>query len=390
MAMGIGLSLCWFVLAACDCDETKEDQFPGFWVACVGNQPALMSYAGNSATIVSTDPSPSFNPANWDCSHPNSPMYKGSQASVFPTGTPSGPGAQARHRADAAPAPGMGAYLPVLLRALPFIPQIPATSPPQCDSTYPDVLQTVHTNALVTRISTCPFALKASIPVQTRPLQIAITPDGTMALVTSYDNAVNFINLANNTVIYTLVTDDSINPNGIAISPDGSTAYVTNFNAPGQSYIVIDIASRTVTATIPVMLGYPSGATLTPDGAQLWLTSPLEGGVEIYDTATNTRITSLPLGTTTDIAFNSLGTVAYITNDQTTPGVVNAINTATFQTITTYTVGNTPADISMSYGDQFLVVNNSVDGTISVIDLLQNKVSTVAVGASPSGIAWVH
>jgi len=392
MAAGIGLSLCWFVLEACDCEETKEERFPGYWVACIGNKPALMTYVGDSATIVSSDPAGNFNPSQWDCSNPNSPNYKGSQAPSYSSSTPSGPGGYARvHRNASATGSSPSAYLPQQLRALPFLPQIPPlATPPPCDSSYPDVLRPIHTQAIVTRVSTCPFAVKTSIPVQTRPLQIAITPDGSLALVTSFDNAVNFIDLSTNKVVYTLNTGDSINPNGLAISPDGTTAYVSNFTAPGQSYIVINIANRTVTNTIPTIVQYPQGLTLTPDGSQLWITTPLYFGVDVFDTLTNTRITSLNISYTTDVAFNSLGTRAYITSQSTTPGTVVVVDTATFQILNTYTVGNTPTDISMSYGDQFLVVNNSVDGTISVIDLLQNQVKTAKVGANPSGIAWVH
>ena len=161
MAAGIALSLGWFLLEACECDETKEDQFPGFWVACIGNQPALMTYNGNNPTIVSTDPSPNFTPGDWDCSHPNSPHYKKSEAPVVPGGTQSGPGGFLKAHA----AGSETAYLPQQFRSLPFMPHITASSTAACDATYPDVLQTVHTNALVTRISTCPFQIKAKIPV---------------------------------------------------------------------------------------------------------------------------------------------------------------------------------------------------------------------------------
>jgi YVTN family beta-propeller protein len=44
----------------------------------------------------------------------------------------------------------------------------------------------------------------------------------------------------------------------------------------------------------------------------------------------------------------------------------------------------------MAYGNQWLVVNNNADNSISVIDLLQNAVKTVQVGGTPSGIAWMH
>lgn len=385
MAAGIALSLGWFILEACDCDETKEDQFPGFWVACIGNQPALMSYSGNNPTIVSTDASPSFNPNQWDCSHPNSPHYKNSQASAFPIGTPSGPSGYLKPHATT----GSGAaYLPQPLRALPFLPPIPALTP-SCTSSFPDVLQTDHNEAMVTRITTCPFQIKTTIPVMTRPLQVQITPDGSTALVTSFDNALNFINLSSNTVSFTLNTDPSINPNGLAISPDGTKAYVTSFNTNNPVVVVIDLSTHAILATIQTIT-YPQGATLTPDGSQLWVTSPYAYSVDVFDTLTNTRITSLGVSQAVDVAFNSTGTTAYITSDSPSPGIVVAVDTATFQTTNTYTVGNAPSDISMSYGDQFLVVNNDADGSISVIDLVKGVVSTTNVGQSPSGIAWVH
>ncbi len=37
MGIGIILSLGWFVLESCECDQSKENKFPGEWVACDGN-----------------------------------------------------------------------------------------------------------------------------------------------------------------------------------------------------------------------------------------------------------------------------------------------------------------------------------------------------------------
>jgi hypothetical protein len=388
MSLGIFLSLGWFVFESCDCDESKEDQFPGFWCACIDNKPTLMTYNGDKPSVVTTDPAGNFNPSQWDCSHPNSPHYKGSQASApFPPSSPGGPVPQG-HAASSGTA-----YSPQQLRDLPFIPTVPpSANPPACDSTYPDVFQTVHTNALVTRVSTCPFQIKATIPVVSRPLQVAITPDGSTAIVTSFDNAVNFISTATNQVVYTLMTDPSINPNGIAISSDGTRAYVTSFTIPTGAVVVIDITSITspkIIATIPT-IQYASGATLTPDNSQLWITSPLASSVDVIDTLSLTSVTGVGVGAATDVAFNATGTRAYITSGTSTPGTVVAVDTATYQTITTYTVGAGPADISMGYGNQFLVVNNGTDGSISVIDLVKNKVATTKVGTNPSGIAFVH
>lgn len=386
MGIGIVLSLGWFVLESCDCDQSKENQHPGLWVSCNGDTAVLMGYFGDTPVTIAHPPS-NFNPGDWDCKHdPNSPPYKNSQGGVnppYPFNSPSGPLISKPHAASQEVA-----YLPQQLRVLPFLPDVPSTTTPACDSTFPDVLRTDQLEGLLTRISTCPLAIKTTIPMAALPLQVVVTPDGSTAVVTSFANAVNFIDLNTNKVTYTLMTDPSINPHGLAISPDGTRAYVTSFNTTAV-VLVIDMASHAVLASIPT-ISFPQGATLTPDGSQLWITSPLAASVDIIDTLTYTHVTGLNIAQTTDVAFNSTGTTAYITSTAVVPGTVVAVNASTYQTLNTYTVGVGPTDIKMSYADQFLVVNNDGGSSVSVIDLMAGTVSTTQVGANPSGIVFVH
>ncbi len=393
IAAAVTLSLGWIVLEACDCDPGNLLNYnpdPEYWVTCTGNAPTLMEYSGNTPTVVSNQPS-NFNPSDWDCTHPSSPHYKGSESSApFPTTPPSSDDARPRATGTGYP------YAPVPLRDLPFTPAVPPLTTAACQSNFPDVFRTNHTENSVTRISTCPFSVKTTIPVFQNPLQVAVTPNGSMALVTSFGSldgsggAVTLINLSTNKVTSTVMMPLGVTPNGLAISPDSSTAYIGNFTNPGQSILVMNIATQMITGTIQNVVQYPSGLTLTPDGSQLWVASPLGGEVDVIDTLSQTEIYRLNIQSTTDIAFNSVGTTAYITSAATSPGQVIAVNTATFQTVNTYTVGASPADISMSYGDRILVVNNDIDGSISVIDLRQNAVKTIQVGANPSGIAFLQ
>jgi WD40 repeat protein len=399
----VGLTLVVFICSGfSDCDPckeiTKEDKFGGIWVACVDNKPVLMKFDDN---LVVSLGSANFNSADYVCTSAGSPRYKGSSATAPDAiGTPSGPlgspslgsaaAGQMREGRSEKPraASGSVAYLPPFLRDLPFVPSLPA-SPGACDSSFPDVFQTIHPQSKVTRISTCPFRVVTTIPVDSRPLQVAITPDGSTALVTSFDNAVNFIDLSTNKVVFTLRTDQNVNPHGLAITPDGKRAYITSFNPFNPVVQVIDLTTRTVTETFRTNMQYPQGATLTPDGAQLWITGPLDGVVEVYDTLSSTLAARVNAGVTTDVAFNSTGTRAFITSQVSQPGTVVVVDTATFLVVKTYTVGRGATDISMSYGDQFLVVNNDLDGSISVIDLISNKVSTTKLGSAVSGISFV-
>jgi YVTN family beta-propeller protein len=108
----------------------------------------------------------------------------------------------------------------------------------------------------------------------------------------------------------------------------------------------------------------------------------------VIDTLTNTHVTALAVNQSVDVAFNSTGTRAYVTGQATNQ--VYVVDTGTYQTIKTYNVGAGPTDIKMAYGNQFLIVNNSADGTVSVIDLIQNTVNTAQVGTNPKGIAFVQ
>jgi YVTN family beta-propeller protein len=58
------------------------------------------------------------------------------------------------------------------------------------------------------------------IAVGTNPLQVAITPDGTLALVVNYgSNSVSVVNTANNTVAATVAV--GVGSLGVAATPDG-------------------------------------------------------------------------------------------------------------------------------------------------------------------------
>jgi YVTN family beta-propeller protein len=381
MCAGIALSLGWFVLESCKCDQ-NEIAHPDPWVACVGTTPVLLQY--NGTDVVSVSNNANFDPSQWNCKHTGSPPQPNSGAPKLDTGTAKGPSARTPHAIGS----GNAAYHPRQLLDLPFLPNVPPPATTTCDSSYADVFQVNHLNALVTRISTCPFAIKQTIPVVTRPLQVVMTPDGLTALVTSFDNALNFIDLATNKVTFTLMTDASINPDGLAISPDGNRAYITSFNTNG-GVAVIDLAARKIIATIPTV-AYPQSVALTPDGSQAWITSPLAASVDIYDLLSNTHVIGLAIPETTDIAFDSTGTHAYITTTSTVPGSVVQVDTSTYKILKTYTVGVGPTDIKMSYADQFLVVNNDGAGSVSVIDLLKDVVVTLNVGANPSSISFVH
>ncbi|HLJ50742.1 MAG TPA: hypothetical protein VKU01_32245 [Bryobacteraceae bacterium] len=383
-----------FVAGCQECDSCEPTPLGFSFVTCVGNTPVEVdvTFLG-----ILTFPNPA---GNWDCSHNGSLGQPDSQAAVIPFFVPfsSPAGASASNsrpgtaQTTAAPSAPAVSYLPPQVLPLPFM-AIRSTSDPAprntCDpATSPDLLRVNHPNGLVDRISTCPYATVAHIPVVSRPLQIATTPDGRTALVTSFDNAVNFIDLPSNKVTFTLKTDFTVNPDGVAITPDGTRAYITSFNPDNPVVQVIDIASRTIIASIPVT-SYPQGIFMTPDGTQAYVTFPLGGAVYIIDTLTNTVANTLGIQAPVAVAFNSTGSRAYITSN-TSGGQVQVLETTRYQIVQTYQVGLGPVDAAVAYGDRYVVVNNHDGNSISVIDTYNDQVKTVATpGTAPLGISFI-
>lgn len=346
--------------------------------------PGGMFFVGGSGSGFSAIPAEqlSLNPQEWSCEDTeNSPPWADSLLSEVPYFEILGFEQPRKTQSSGSTV----AYLPQQYLDLPF-PAQPSSSftLPGCDASQPDMFQVNHDNAAVNRVSTCPLGPKATIAVATRPLQIAMTPDGSTALVTSFDNAVNFIDLKSNQVIYTLHTDSSINPDGIAIAPDGAHAYITSFNDFNPAVEVIDLASRQITASIP-LIEYPQNVFISPDGANLLVTHPFDNQVDLIDTFTNTVTITFPISDPRGVDFESKGTKAYIASADS--GVVQELDMNTFQTGTKYTVGTGPSDVKVMYGDRYIVVNDYEGQAVSVIDTLTAKVQNLPVSGPPTGMA---
>ena len=239
----------------------------------------------------------------------------------------------------------------------------------------------------VSVVDTASNTVVATIPVGHEPFGVAITSDGTRVYVTNQlDDSVSVIDTSSNTVVDTISEfPEFVFPTGVAITPDGtngherddhrhrSLAYVTNnvpdiggSNLPASTVSVIDTASNTVVATIPVGQ-YPNGVATTPDGTHAYVA--------------NNAIPS-------DGSINS-------------PGVVSVIDTTRNKVVTTIPVGGGPVGVAITPDgtdgherdgrphQPFAYVTNLVDNTVSVIDTAGNKVvATIPVGSAPFSVAF--
>jgi YVTN family beta-propeller protein len=164
-----------------------------------------------------------------------------------------------------------------------------------------------------------------------------VTPDGSKVYVANInDNSVSVIDTATNTVIATIPVSS---PDGVAVSPDGSKVYVTNL---GSAVSVIATATNTVIGS-PIAASSPDGVAVTPDGSKVYVANINDNSVSVIDTATNTVIGSpIPVGNNPiGVAVTPDGSKVYVANEQS--DTVSVITTATNKVIGSITVGSGPS-----------------------------------------------
>ena len=171
------------------------------------------------------------------------------------------------------------------------------------------------------------------------PSERRCTPDGSKVYVTNAaSNTVSVIDTATNTVTATIPVGSG--RQGVAVTPDGSKVYVANTNSPG-TVSVIDTATNTVTATVPVRFT-PANVAVTPDGSAVYVSNVDNQNVIVIDTATNTVTATIRVGIfPSGIAAAPDGSKVYVANFSS--NTVSVIDTATNTvTATIGPVGNGP------------------------------------------------
>ncbi len=274
------------------------------------------------------------------------------------------------------------------LADVPFLPLYPASQYPTqvpCTNAEPDVYMINHESGTVSRFNPCSGLLVASVFVFSSPLQVATTPDGSLALATSFDGALNFIDTSTNKA--NIVQTPNLSPSGVTISGDGAYAYVTSFDDVNNFLAKVDLTQQKVVQTLRMPLQYPQSVNLNPEGSQAYVLFPFDLSVAVVDTLTMTvtRMINLP-GPAFGTVFNSTGTLAFI-GSRTTPGTIQVVNTATYQIVKSITVGNNPVDLAIFGNDQLLLTGNFDGMSISVIDIPTLTVlNTIPISGSPRGL----
>lgn len=186
------------------------------------------------------------------------------------------------------------------------------------------------------------FTITATITTADYPRGIAITPDGSLALIANLNGTVTVIDTSTNTITKTIPVNNYCST--IAISPDGSVAYVGCIN---DGVAILDIATLTVLS--PFISAGGMFIAFTPDGKSTYSTTTFDYNIDVIDVTTETIVDTIrlePGNTAWAIAITADSKFAYVTCANT--GVVSIIDTSSNQVIGTIPLSSTwPTGISI-------------------------------------------
>jgi YVTN family beta-propeller protein len=184
----------------------------------------------------------------------------------------------------------------------------PEADAPKEIALSPDGTKALVANSVSRNVSLIDLATEtilATIDTGDVPRESAFTPDGAYALVCNGDaNTLSIIDVASATVVKTLNTPQR--PIRVRVAPDGSKAYVVTVAGTDALYVItLAGANSSILTSFPIgqlgaANGYPysevSGMELSPDGKWLAVTISFDDILRVVSTATNTVVANAPTG----------------------------------------------------------------------------------------------
>ena len=158
------------------------------------------------------------------------------------------------------------------------------------DGSY--LLGSTEWSGIVVKVDTNLMEVSGSLNVGGLPIDVRLSPDGTVFYVTNQGrHGVSIVDGVNMKEVGFLPT--ARGAHGLQVSRDTKFMYVSNRDAGSIS--VIDLARREVVATWHVG-GSPDMIQLSPDGRQLWTSARYYGTVEVIDTDTGRVLSTIHAG----------------------------------------------------------------------------------------------
>ncbi len=220
------------------------------------------------------------------------------------------------------------------------------------------------------------------------PHEIAVSPNGDIALVTDYGrreagNSLTVVELANSRAQPGIDLGDHRRPHGARFLPDGRRAVVTSEHS--GKLLVVDVAARQVERAIEIGAGTAHMVALSRDGSTAYVSKIAAGTVSRIDLDRGEKTHERPAGKGAEGVEVAVDGTVWVTN--------RAQDTVTLHDPDTLAIRHTlvsegfPIRIVFTADDRHALVTNARAATLAVFDTTsRERVATVPL--APEGAQY--
>jgi YVTN family beta-propeller protein len=236
---------------------------------------------------------------------------------------------------------------------------------------------------------------------QTRPHGIAWLPDNRRVAVTTEGNGtLTIVDVAAGRVEAAIATGANVS-HEVALTPDGSRAFVANIGS--GSVTVIDVDRATVVRSIPTGAG-AEGVAVSPDGAEVWVSNRGANTVTVIDAQSLDILATLPSEDfPIRVVFSTSGDRALVTNARSaqlrvfdaaarTESIVVRIEAPVVEgadQVIAFEGSAVPIGVLADPDGRHVYVAAASADVVAVVDLERGAVvRLIPVGREPDGLAW--
>ncbi|MCU1659995.1 MAG: hypothetical protein JWR58_60 [Pseudonocardia sp.] len=220
-----------------------------------------------------------------------------------------------------------------------------------------------HIGNVVVVVDTGSRTVTASIPAESYPYAMAVSPNGRQLYMPNHDaDLVSVVDTATNTVVNKIKVKP--NPHSVAFSVDGRRAYVANHAS--NIVTVLDTKNGANLAEIPVPRS-PHSIAMSPDGSRVYVVSYDADMVSVIDPASYAVAGTIAVQREPQsVEFAPDSRHAYVVNDGSNS--VSVIDTATGQVTATIGVGQTPTNVFVAPDGKHAYVTNISSNDVTVLN----------------------
>lgn len=234
-------------------------------------------------------------------------------------------------------------------------------------------------------------AVRATLPTGEGPHEVAVSPDGRIAVVANYGGAsggstLTVIDLPGRRVARTLELAPHRRPHGIVFTADGARLLVTS--EASRALLEVDLAKGAVTRTLTTGAETSHMVAVAPDGARAYVANIGSGSITALDLASGARLAEVRTGRGAEgIAVTPDGAEVWVTNRE--DDTVSVVDAKTLAVVATLPAPDFPIRAEATPDGARVLVSCAGSGDLAVFDrakrTLERRVPLPAASGSTAG-----